>query len=143
MSQANAHKLEEVLIASYLEVRKDIGEVEDTVIDKQMFIDDVSWKTYKIIEQLSPFGEGNPKPVFLFKNIRIETVKHFGKEKNHLQIDFINSKNKKVSAIGCFLTTESFDKKIAEGESIDLTATIEKSTFRNFPELRLRIIDVV
>ena len=31
---------------------------------------------------------------------------------------------------------------IKEGSSINLVATLEKSVFRNFPELRLRIVDI-
>ena len=32
---------------------------------------------------------------------------------------------------------------LKEGERINLVATMEKSMFRNFPELRLRIVDIL
>ena len=143
VSRKNAHKLEEVLIASYLETKIDTTQTNELMIDKQMSLEDVSWQTYSIIEKLAPFGLGNPKPIFLFKNIYIENTKQFGKEKNHMQIDFLKDNGKKVSAIGFFTKPEQFKKDISEGKTIDLVATMEKSMFRNFPELRLRIVDIL
>ena len=69
-------------------------------------------------------------------------VKLFGKEKNHLEIKFKNSKGKDVTAIAFFSTQEKFPVSLDSGNVINLVATLEKSTFRNFPELRLRIVDI-
>lgn len=105
-------------------------------------IDDVNWSNYKFVEMMSPFGVGNEKPVFLFKNVKIHELKQFGKEKNHLEIMLKGENGKKIPAIGFFSHSESYGTKIFAGDSIDLLATMEKSTFRNFPELRLRIVDI-
>ena len=69
-------------------------------------------------------------------------MKLFGKEKNHLELKFKNSRDKDVTAIVFFQTGEKFPVSIKEGSSINLVATLEKSEFRNFPELRLRIVDI-
>ena len=59
----------------------------------------------------------------------------------HLGLDFKKSDNKIVSAIGFFIANDKkFD--LRAGQKIDLVASLEKSTFRNYPELRLRIIDL-
>lgn len=140
----NIHTLEQTLSDSYEEAKKhheDNG--EEMYIDKNLSIDDVNWDTYSVIEKLAPFGIGNPKPLFLFKSVEIINVKHFGKEKNHLQLDFENFSGKIISAIAFFKTNESFDRSLEKGDKINLVATMEKSTFRNFPELRLRIVDVL
>jgi single-stranded-DNA-specific exonuclease len=106
-------------------------------------INDISWNTYSVIEKFAPFGAGNPKPLFLFNSILIDQVNHFGKEKNHLKLEFKKSDGKIISAIAFFKTSESFNKILEKGERINLVATMEKSMFRNFPELRLRIVDVI
>ncbi|MBT3282875.1 single-stranded-DNA-specific exonuclease RecJ [bacterium] len=140
----NVHTLGETLSNVYEEARKHHGEnKENTFIDKYLEVDDVSWNTYSIIEKFAPFGMGNPKPLFLFNSILIDQVSHFGKEKNHLKLEFKKSNGKMISAIAFFKTSESFDKVLGKGESINLVATMEKSMFRNFPELRLRIVDVI
>jgi single-stranded-DNA-specific exonuclease len=139
----NIYNLEQVLEDTYKNTEKEQDE-NMTWIDHTLSLDDVNWETYQVIEQLAPFGVGNEKPLFLFKNIEIAEVRLFGKEKNHLGLDFKNSSGKKVSAIGFFVDDKSFaDVTIGVGEKIHLVATLEKSFFRNFAELRLRIIDII
>jgi hypothetical protein len=41
----------------------------------------------------------NPRPLFEIKDATVYDVKEFGKEKNHLEIIFENSKGKKIKAI--------------------------------------------
>ena len=138
------HTLEEVLNNLYEQAKANHNDDSQLVyIDKTLDIDDVSWNTYSTIEKFAPFGVGNPKPLFLFNSILIDEVNHFGKEKNHLKLEFKKSDGKIVSAIAFFKTNESFEKALEKGERINLVATIEKSMFRNFPELRLRIVDVI
>ena len=135
----SVHTLEETLSKTYVDMKKQ--ESEKTVfIDDVLSLDDVNWNTFADVDKLSPFGVANEKPVFLFKNIEITESRLFGKEKNHLGLDFINSKGKKVSAIGFFMDKKPFPDVLLEGgNKIDLIAVLEKSMFRNFPELRLRI----
>lgn len=140
MEVENVHHLGEKLIESYKKLKKSLD--EEVFIDERLALDDVSWRTYSVIEKCAPFGVGNPKPTFLFESVKVEEVKHFGKDKNHLQLTFLNSYGKKVTSMCFFKTINDFDKKIEEGGSVSLVATMEKSMFRNFPELRLRIVDV-
>ena len=69
-------------------------------------------------------------------------MKLFGKEQNHLELKFKNSKNSDVTAIAFFSTGDKFEVPVEVGNNINLIATLEKSQFRNFPELRLRIVDI-
>ncbi len=106
-------------------------------------IDDVNNVNYSIIEKLAPYGEGNPKPKFLFKDLPIYVIKEFGKEKNHLELSFMNSKGKVIKAIAFFKTRESFGSILKVGERVNLIANFEKSTFGGRTELRLRIVDIL
>nr|MBP6908436.1 hypothetical protein [Candidatus Paceibacterota bacterium] len=84
----------------------------------------------------------NPKPSFLFKDLPITDIKEFGKEQNHLEIIFTNSRGARVKAIAFFKTRESYNRTLTKGERINLIATFEKSTFAGRTELRLRIVDI-
>jgi len=140
--QENIHTLEDRLNEAFLELMKENKIIEDTLVDKRLSLDDVNWDTYGLVEKFSPFGLDNPKPLFLFENIKVSAMKLFGKEQNHLELKFKNSKNSDVTAIAFFQTGEKFSVPVMVGSSINLVATLEKSTFRNFPELRLRIVDI-
>ncbi len=144
VSHEKIHTLEDVLVSAHsILAEKGLGiGIEPVMIDKKLSLDDVNWNTYKIIEQLAPFGVGNPKPLFMFERIVIKECKLFGKEKNHLELRFITSESKPVSAIAFFASAHTREQ-LKSGMSINLVATLEKSMFKNYPELRLRIVDII
>ena len=110
--------------------------------DMKLSLDDVNMENYKLIEKLAPFGVGNSKPLFLFEKIVLESVRMFGKENNHLELMFKNSRGKNIKAIGFFMKIDSWGKELKTGDKINLLANFERSTFRGFTELRLRIVDL-
>jgi len=142
VSHNEIHFLEDRILQVYKE-----GEIEEVShsegAEASINIDDVTNANMNVIEKLAPYGVGNPKPTFLFKDISISGVKEFGKEKNHLELSFLNSRGKIIKAIAFFKTRESYSCKISTGEKINLVATFEKSTFGGRTELRLRIVDVI
>src|SRR3989344_3154061 len=119
--------------------------VEDGIfVNIKISLDDVNWNTYKIIEQMAPFGVDNQKPTFLIEDVEIFNVKIFGKQNNHLGIDFKNSRGQNISAIKFFADEiENGETAFKRGDKISLIVNLEKSTFRNVNELRLRIVDFV
>ena len=144
IAEDKIEKLKEEIIKLYAVFPK--KEIDSVIyIEKEAAIDDIGAAFFSAIEVFQPFGVDNPKPIFSFKNININGVKKFGNGGAHLQLDFKKSSavsgSKIVSAIGFFIGKEAgFDLKA--GQTIDLAASIEKSNFRNKPEIRLRIADI-
>jgi len=137
--QEQIHLLEDKLQIAYEKVLiKGIIKKEEILADAEISFDEVNSENYRLIEKLAPFGTGNPKPLFLFKKAMIENVKMFGKETNHLELTFHNSRGRAVKVIGFFMKAGDLKK----GDKIDLLANFEKSTFRGFTELRLRVADL-
>jgi len=85
---------------------------------------------------------GNEKPIFRIPQAEIKSVKKFGKENNHLEVTF-NNGNKDIKAISFFSSPDSYLFALTPGLRINLLAHLEKSYFRNYPELRLRIVDII
>ena len=140
MAENKIGKLKEEIIKSYAVFpRKEIESV--IYIEKEANIDDIGAAFFSTIEIFQPFGADNPKPVFSFKNINVHWVKKFGNGGAHLQLDFKKSDGKIVSAIGFFIGKNG-DLDLKAGQTIDLAASVEKSNFRNKPEIRLRIVDI-
>ena len=131
------HTLEDELVSVYQTVRKEKEEGEQ-IVEATISLAEVNWVNWKQIERFAPFGIGNPKPVFLFENVKLAMVRYFGKEKNHLELSFESSS---VKAILFFAEDEKY-KKFTTGDLINLVATIEVNTFRDKRELRLRIVEV-
>jgi single-stranded-DNA-specific exonuclease len=123
-----------------LSVSSDIS--KEIIADAELSVDDIKPELEKEVARLAPFGMNNLKPVFAFKKAEISGVRIFGKNNEHLELIFKNSRGQKMSAISFFTKLEDFDVKIATGEKIDLLANIEKSTFRGRVEIRLRIVGI-
>ncbi len=117
-------------------------DTEGIVADAIITIDDVNANTEREIAKLAPFGMKNHKPIFAIKNLEIGEVNIFGKGKDHLKLNFKNSRGKTISAIAFFKKPENYSRKISAGEKIDLLANIEKSFFAGREEIRLRIVDI-
>lgn len=148
VSNEHVHFLDDHLNDAFYVLQKDSKDalIEPTHIDMELKLDDVNWDSYRQVEKLAPFGVGNPKPLFIFKNIKIAGIKEFGKEKNHLELSFRKENGSTVNAMGFFMDSNTFlnkdGEKLKVGDSIDLVATMEKSLFRGRAELRLRIEDI-
>ncbi len=133
--------LEERLEASYEKVSIKIDESELDV-DAEIGAKDVNVKNCKILEKLSPFGNANEKPIFLWRNLKIAGMKKFGKEFNHLELICDGEDGGKFSAISFFSSPESWGETIKLGDTIDLVGNLELSNFRNREEARVRIVEV-
>lgn len=132
------HTLEDELVAVYQNVRRE-KEAEEQMIDAPLALSEANWSTWKVVERFAPFGIGNPKPTFLFENIRVALVRRFGKENAHLELSFETSR---IKAIMFFAEGESLSA-LVHGDMIDLVATMELNMFHGKRELRLRIVNVV
>lgn len=112
---------------------------QEIVYDHPLTLDEVTNETYNFIRQFGPFGVENEKPIFLFKELLVSEVKMFGNGGLHLELKFKNTIGKNICAIGFFFNK---DLVFAPGDKVSLLASIEKSYFRRFPELRLRLVDI-
>jgi len=118
--------------------------------DAELSIEDVNDTTWRVVEQVGPYGFGNPKPLFLFKRAVIKGARQFGKQMNHLELSFDNFSGRGVKAIAFFSSPEDFADNfkdagysIGNGLAVNLLAHVEKSYFMNRPEIRLRIVDIL
>jgi single-stranded-DNA-specific exonuclease len=138
------HFLEDELSLSFHKVKRDKQAIQINY-DVKSDLKVVNMKSWKEIEKMSPFGLGNPKPVFLFEGVNIEKIKKFGKNGSgeHLEITFSDTNKNKATAISFFSNHESFDVPILENKKVNLLATFDLSRFRGRAELRLRIVGII
>lgn len=145
------HSLEDTLEKAFATVTSKtitVGDEEKqqantVLLDGSLRLTDVRHEVYELLEQLAPFGIANPKPIFLFKDVMVKSLRQFGKLNNHLEIIVSQADADDVQAIRFFTLAESFKPLLEIGKKIDLVATMEKSFFRSRPTLRLRIVDIV
>ena len=143
VSHEHVHLLEDALVEAHRRIPKKESKKEEPRADAELTLDEVNEETFQAIDLLAPFGERNPKPRFLFRNVAVDTVIQFGKEKNHLRLLLSNDNGAMAQAIGFFMAPSDFPGvEVRNGGTVNLIATFEKSYFRSRPELRLRIVDI-
>jgi single-stranded-DNA-specific exonuclease len=121
---------------------KELGS-DVTVVHASLNLNDVNLITHNAVNVLAPFGVGNPKPLFAFKDVEALSVRWFGKKGEHLEVIYPkggNSKFDEVKAI-IFFASKELEEKAKKKHT--LLAHIEKSVFRGKTELRLRIKEIV
>jgi single-stranded-DNA-specific exonuclease len=139
VSQNQVHFLEQRLNDAF-EHLGNKREKDPTFVDSEIDISEIDYELYRQIDQLSPFGIGNPKPQFLLRGVSIKEIKYFGTGGLHLELILTNGE-KNISAISFFCDRE--EHGFGQGDKIDLIVFLEKSSFRGRSELRLRIAEFV
>ncbi len=110
-------------------------------LDSELELEKINWNFNEILDKFRPFGTGNPKPNFLLSKIPVWNIKTFGNGGIHLQLDFRKPSGEIIPAIG-FFSEKWLDFEINKDSVVDLAVSLEKSTFKGYPELRMRIVDI-
>jgi single-stranded-DNA-specific exonuclease len=126
-------KLSRVLVANL-----EVGLPSNNASALYVSLDDIGENLWNTISQFAPFGVGNEKPVFKITQAEIKSIRQFGKENNHLEIQLSNG----IKAISFFSSPSTYNLAPSPCTRT-LLAHLEKSYFRNYPELRLRIVDII
>jgi single-stranded-DNA-specific exonuclease len=113
-----------------------------TYIDDDLSLTDITNTLIRTLRTLAPYGEGNPKPLFRFRDVVPETVTLFGKVKDHTKMRFLSGIGP-IDAIAFFRTPEQFAVVPEAGKPVTLIAHIEESYFMGRKETRLRIVDLL
>jgi len=97
---------------------------EKKTILGELDVDAIDFELLDILEYYEPYGQKNPKPRFLVKDVFVKEQQLLGKEQNHQKIIISNS----------YKTVESIqfnhDKSVQNGENISFTCTVNKNNFR-------------
>jgi single-stranded-DNA-specific exonuclease len=116
--------------------------VEPTVIDAQIGLDEVNPFLIKQLNQLAPFGMGNKKPLFAFKDVTPTSVEAFGKTKEHSKIMY-GTENGQLEAIAFFQLPAGFTKTPKVDVPHTLVGHVEQSFFMGRMQIRIRIVDIL
>jgi single-stranded-DNA-specific exonuclease len=141
VSHERIHSLPETLLDAARKLAKEKKEIGRRDIDADLSLPELTFTLYREVSRLRPFGIGNPKPVFRISRTSIASVRRFGKENNHVEIQISDGNGTRVRAFEFFKGPEQFTLVPAADTSADVIATIERDTFRG--GLSLRIVDIV
>ena len=110
-------------------------------IDCELPLPAVTDSLYRALQELAPFGMGNPEPVFVSRGVEIVDMRVLGKDRTHLKI--VVRTNDSVApleaiAFGMAEKSESF----SIGDQIDIAYTLDENVWNGTRKLQLKIRDI-
>lgn len=108
-------------------------------IDAKINLSEINKETVASLKQLEPFGEGNKTPIFVFKNLKIDSIRALSEGK-HIKMT-LKEENTIINAIGFNLGYLSDEYRI--GDKIDVVGTLEINSFNGVDNLQINIKDVM
>lgn len=111
-------------------------------IDLELAWNEINFQLADDLKKMEPFGEGNPVPIFLARNLVVQEVKKLGNGEKHLKL-FLRAQNNAPEireAIGFGLVEKFFTLKT--GDRVDLVFELEKDQWNGREKLQLKIKDL-
>ena len=108
-------------------------------IDAQISLDELNKDMVDSLKELEPFGEENKTPLFVFKNLKIDSIRALSEGK-HLKLTLKDTKNI-VNAIGFNLGELANDYRI--GDKVDVVGNLEINSFNGVDNIQINIKDVM
>lgn len=107
-------------------------------IDLEIGLGDIDYRFFNTINRMEPFGQQNPEPVFITRNVRLSEYSRIVGE-NHVRFVIHSEKDKVHTGIG-FNLKDKFEALNAV-DTIDIVYSIKENVWNNQKSLQLRIID--
>ncbi len=107
-------------------------------VDKEITIKDLNIDNVKSLNILEPFGEANKTPVFIYKNLRIDSIRALSEGK-HLKLT-LKEGGHIINAIGFNLGHLTNEYLI--GDKVDVLGTIEINSFNGNELIQINLNDI-
>lgn len=111
-------------------------------IDLEITPEDIDFQFVSELGRMEPFGEANREPIFLMRNMLIESIRTVGNGNKHLKISLRGETGspKIFDAIGFSLGNKFPDLK--QGDKIDIVFNLSEDEWNGSKKIQLKIIDL-
>jgi single-stranded-DNA-specific exonuclease len=139
--------LEEKLGEALARISKGYAQEESLALlaDAELSPDEVDFRFLRKLERLAPFGQENPKPIFLIRGAYVSSAERFGKGSEHVKLVVASDDTgKAVEAVMFFAKKEvaRIVDALAAGSRADMLAHVERDPFSRKYPVRLRLLDL-
>lgn len=125
------------------EVLTDEALLSKIVVDVDINMSEINWGLFEDLEKFSPFGMGNPKPLFLTRNLKVLSAREIGQDGKHLKLAVHNHEEENSSSCNCigFGLSGAWRDDFKVGDTIDLVYDIDENRWNGNRELQLKVVD--
>lgn len=113
---------------------------KSTKVDVEIDFDLINIKLWSFLRNFEPSGIGNPRPVFLTREVDVVESRLVGKTKSHLKLK-LGKSPAMIDAIGFGLGEEFGELK--KGDGVDVVYTIDENVWNGRKSLQLKVKQMV
>ena len=113
----------------------DLGPVIN--IDAEIEPKDITMDFWDILQKFSPYGQKNPEPIFVIRNLEIKSARKVGNGEKHFKLEL--QKNNIVLKAIFFNGTKN--NNLVDSHKVDIAFKICLNEWRGFKNLELNILD--
>ncbi len=111
----------------------------EVLVDYKLDNSDDLMSVFNDVKKLEPYGYGNPKPVFVYRNMGIKDKRTVGNEGKHLSLKLFNGVNN-IDAIG--FNMGFMYNNIAVNQFIDIIFSVELNVWNGKESIQFFIKDI-
>ncbi|WP_420571098.1 single-stranded-DNA-specific exonuclease RecJ [Kordia sp.] len=113
----------------------------EILIDKEIKLQEITPKFYRILKQFAPFGPKNMSPVFMSSQLQdTGWAKCVGAEEDHLKLTAIQRRSPRINGIGFNLGDKL--PKVQGKKPFDAVYSVDENTWNGETILQLRLRDI-
>ena len=150
MEAGNLDRLAEIVnedIARQLDENPDLF-AKTAKADVEISPEDVTVELARELMKLAPFGEGNPEPVMIMRNVDIRNVSYMGADGTHARFSAYapaaDKESGRYPSAGCVLFRKAQDLKnlLESGGRMDITGTVSHQVWRGQERVQFIVEDI-
>lgn len=107
-------------------------------IDCEIPLAPINHELFTEMHQMEPFGNGNPKPLFMSTNVIVSTMKALGKTGEHVKL-VVKDGSKQMDAL--LFRVKQWENLPNVGSKLDLVYSIDENTWNGISTLQLVVKD--
>ena len=109
-------------------------------IEEEITFSDITSQFFSLLKHLEPFGPGNPRPIFVTRNVSNYRYTHrVGKQGEHLRLDI---KDKTGSMQGIAFGKGEYAVPLLNGKNMDVCYELQQNTFNGQTSLQMMVQDM-
>ena len=109
-------------------------------IDKSLTEKELTIENIRDLHKLEPYGEANKNPLFVFKNLKIDSIRTLTEGK-HIKLTFKTDKNNTIIAIG--FNMGNYADQFLIGDKVDIVGTLEINSFNGNETVQFNLKDIM
>lgn len=109
-------------------------------IDAQVELKDINMQIVESLRHLEPFGEENKVPLFVFKNLKIDSIRALSEGK-HIKLTLRQDNKNIINAMGFNLGHFTNDYRI--GDKVDIVGSLEINKFNGEENMQILVKDMM